>query len=269
MIAAQNNRSIFIPILILAPGNELRKLPAGARINICIAVTGIFKFTIFASDTIFEVCIKRQHCEVERLVFGRKLFQPFLGLQKQAPVTISPRILFPLEPVPVNSIPEIIYFIVSVLGIIKLPSAEYSFTSYKKNIVISFRFENVTQCCNSGEEMLLRVHLIHGAVVVKHLRFESHLQRQSAALSEHSTHSKCCSGQYMTSIQLLRRARKILILLSKLCHFRYTVEVEAAPVRFIRKCCLKRLQKDINEISLRFWKSQCYSIRIHIILFYK
>ena len=73
----------------------------------------------------------------------------------------------------------------------------------------------------------------------------------------------------MTSVQLLRRARKILILLSKLCHFRYAVKVEAAPVRFIRKCCLKRLQKDINEISLRLWKSQCYSIRIHIILFYK
>ena len=91
-----------------------------------------------------------------------------------------------------------------MLAIEKLSSSEHGFTSYEKNIVITLRFENIAQCCDTREKVFLRVHFIHSTVFVKHLCFKAYLQRQTAALSEHTSHGKGRSGKYMTAVQLLR-----------------------------------------------------------------
>ena len=73
MVAGNDNRCIFIKVLLLNPADKLGHLAAGTSHDITILIVAKLIAAQITDKTVLKMGIHRQHCQIERLFLGRQI----------------------------------------------------------------------------------------------------------------------------------------------------------------------------------------------------
>ena len=171
VVAAQNYCCILVKILLHDPSDERADLSAGAGDRVGIVVSRILLFIAETADIpVLEMRVHSQQREIERLVRGRQVREPFPCRREELFVFHSPEYIVILRDDPLFHCPDVIVdLVIPMRAEIQAPSAKRRVRPEHEHVPVAVLLKDVSQVRHFLKEGVLRIHFIEGPSLIREL----------------------------------------------------------------------------------------------------